>query len=179
MTKPGRLDKREHERRIRRWKEKLGKAGVTWFVGATDWSFNEHRDGRYKPHWSEHFYGLTVTMNPKKLKRKLLELFSKTNFIPRPVKVVEWDRDKKALRYILKPNFWRRVATTAAIRFDKKSDSTRSCHATDKQRLRSKHKRELLVHLDEISMQSRLLMRWCQMLNKKGKRPTIMLRSPK
>jgi hypothetical protein len=25
-----------------RWKEALGRAGVTWFIGATDWSFNEH-----------------------------------------------------------------------------------------------------------------------------------------
>ena len=43
LIKPGKLNKADHERAIRRWKEKLGKAGVTWFVGATDLSFNEHK----------------------------------------------------------------------------------------------------------------------------------------
>lgn len=57
VTKPGHLDQGVHERAIRRWKEKLGKAGITWFVGATDLSFNEHAEQRYEPHWSLHFYG--------------------------------------------------------------------------------------------------------------------------
>jgi hypothetical protein len=177
--KPGSLDKRAHDRAIRRWKEKLGKAGVQSFVGATDWSFNEHAEARYKPRWSEHFYGVTVTKSVRKLKQKLKKQFPKTDAIPRPVKVLKWDGHKKALRYILKPNFWRRVATDDAQRHDKKTGTTRTCRAIDKQRLRSKHKLELLVHLDEIGMQSRLLFRWCQLINIKGKKPTIVLRVPK
>ena len=93
--------------------------------------------------------------------------------------MVEWDGDKRALRYILKPNFWRRVATDDAEQFDKKAGITRSCRATDKQRLRSKQKKELLVHLDEIGMQSRLLFRCCQLINVGGTKPTIDLRLPK
>ena len=99
--------------------------------------------------------------------------------IPRPVKVKEWDGDKKALRYILKPNFWRRNANDYAQRYNKRSGTMRSCRDTDHQHLKSNQKRELLIHLDDIGMQSRLLMRWCQLLNKKPSGPTIMLRLPK
>jgi hypothetical protein len=179
MMKPGKLTKTDHELAIRRWKEKLGKAGVTWFVGATDLSFNEHRQAKRKPCWSEHFYGVTRHHNPEKLRRALKSVFPKTKAIPRPVKVKEWDGNKKALRYILKPNFWRRIANDYAQRHNKKTGTTRLCRATDKQYLKSKQKRELLIHLDDIGIQSRLLMRWCQLLNRKPGGPTIDLRVPK
>src|SRR5262249_16187459 len=57
----GELAVEQHQRNVRRWKEALGRAGVTWFLGATDWSFNEHTDDRYEPAWQEHFYGFTAT----------------------------------------------------------------------------------------------------------------------
>jgi hypothetical protein len=75
MIPKGELSSDQHQRNIRRWKEALGRAGVTWFVGATDWSFNEHTDDRYEPSWLEHFYGFTVTGDPKLLKKKLKEQF--------------------------------------------------------------------------------------------------------
>jgi hypothetical protein len=178
-TKPGRLDKGEHDRRLRRWKERLGKAGVTWFVGATDWSFNEHAEGHYKPHWLEHVYGVTITKDAEKLKRRLRRRSSKTDAIPRPIKVVEWDGDNAALRYICKMNFWRRIATDVAKRFDRKTGHTRTCRATDKQPLRSKRNIEILLHLDKIGMQSRLILKWCQLINVAGNKPTIVLRLPK
>ena len=177
MIKPGKLDKAEHERAIRRWKEKLGKAGVTWFVGATDISLNEQKQGRYKRRWSEHIHGITVIKNPRKLKKKLRMQFPKTEAIPRPVKGVEWDGDKKALLYIDKPDFQRRIATDDAQRYDKKTGTIRSCGDTVTQPLKAKQKRELLIYLDDIGMQGRLLMRWCQLLNVKDG-PTIMLRLP-
>jgi hypothetical protein len=178
MTKPGKLNKADHELAIRRWKGKLGKAGVTWFVGATDLSFNEHKQAKRKPRWSEHIYGITVTRDLKKLKRALKDLFPKTKAIPRPVKVKEWDGDKKALRYILKPNFWRRIANDYAQRYDKEPRTTRTCRDTDKQPLKSKQRRELLLHLDDIGMQSRLFFRHCQMV-KKPDGPRIIVRQPK
>jgi hypothetical protein len=179
MVKPGKLSKADHERRIRRWKERLGKGGVTWFVGATDISLNEHKQGRYRRHWSEHFYGLTVTEDPKKLKRELRKYFPKTDAILRPVKIEEWDGNKKALRYILKPNFSWRIANDNGQRFDKNTRTMRSCRDTDVQPLKSKQKRELMVYLDDIGMQSRHLMRHCQLLNLKGRGATLVMRPPK
>jgi hypothetical protein len=173
--KPGQLNKRDHERAIRRWRDRLGKTGIPWFVGATDFSFNEHDRNNYPPHWSEHFYGLTITRNIKKLKRKLLKQFPKTKAIPRPVKVKVWDGNKTALRYILKPNFWRRIGTNNAQRINKASGGTRICRATDKQPLRSKRRRELLLYLDEIGMQGRLLMCKCQIVHLRGLGPVIRI----
>jgi hypothetical protein len=44
---PGQLSAPQHARNSRRWKERLGRAGVTWFLGATDWSWNEHAQGAF------------------------------------------------------------------------------------------------------------------------------------
>jgi hypothetical protein len=179
ITNAGTLNKGEHERRVRRWKERLGKAGIEWFVGGTDLSFNEHAENRYQPHWSEHFYGVTVTDDSEKLKAALKAIFLKTDAIPRPVKIKDWDNGNDALRYIFKRNFWRRIATDNAERFDKKNGTPRSCHDTDKQPLKSKQKRELLIHLDNIGMQGRLVMRCCQLLKTKGQSPKIVKRPSK
>ena len=178
-TAPGQLSLSQLARSVRRWKEALAGAGVGWFVGAIDWSFNEHRQNRYPPHWSVHFYGLTVTNDPEELKRRLRQQFPKAASIVRPVKVTDWDGDRRALRYILKPNFWRRVGTDGAKRFDKATAKHRTCCATDKQRLRSKHRRELLVHLDELGVQGRLVLRWAQVMALAGTGPAIVIRPPK
>jgi hypothetical protein len=126
----GKLSSDQHQRNIRRWKEALGRAGVTWFVGATDWSFNEHTDDRYEPSWQEHFYGFTVTDDPKLLKKKLKKQFRATDAIPRPVQVKAWDGDKKAVRYMLKTDFRRRIGTDEGERFEKDSSEKRECRAT-------------------------------------------------
>lgn len=179
VSKPGKLFPSELPRAVRRWKEKMGKAGGTWFVGAIDISFNEHKQARFTPHWSVHFYGVTATDDQKKLKRELRKLFPKTKTIRRPVTVVEWDRDVKALRYILKPNFALRIGNDNGQRYDKKTGTMRSCRDTDTQPLRSKRKRELLLYLNDVGMQGRLVMRQGQLLNLKGQAPTIVMRLPK
>ena len=178
VSKPGKLFPSELPRAVRRWKEKMGKAGGTWFVGAIDISFNEHKQARFTPHWSVHFYGITATDGHKKLKRELRKLFPKTKTIRRPVTVVEWDRDVKALRYILKPNFGLRIGNDNGQRYDKKTGTMRSCRDTDTQPLRSKRKRELLLYLDDVGIQGQLVMRQGQLLNLKGQAPTIVMRRP-
>jgi hypothetical protein len=118
VIKPGKLSRAGVERAVRRWKERLGKAKVGWFVGAVDWSLNEDKRGRRR--WSVHMHGVTVTNNPGKLTRRLQKHFPRTKVIRRPVMVVEWDNDEKALRYILKPSFRRRIANHGQ-RYDKKN----------------------------------------------------------
>jgi hypothetical protein len=174
VIKPRKLSPADHQRAVRRWKDKLCKAGVTWFVGAIDISFNESRSARYRPFWSIHFFGLTVTDDRKKLKRELRKHFPSTDSIPVPVKVTKWDGDPKALGYILKPNFWRRIGTDDAQRHDMATGGTRSCRATDKQRLPSRRKRELLVYLDDIGMQGRFVMGHLQIKYLTATGPTLV-----
>jgi len=175
----GQLNAEQHARNVRRWKEALGRAGVTWFLGATDWSFNEHKGERYKPSWQEHFYGLTVTEDPKKLRKSLKKQFPRTDAIPRPVQVKVWDGDKAAINYMLKPVFKRRIGTDDGQRHEKESGGERECRATDKQPLRAEQKHELLLFLDEIGIQSRFLMRWLQFVHLAGTGWTIADRAPK
>jgi hypothetical protein len=165
IINPGQLSPAQHQRNARRWKERLGRAGVTWFIGASDWSFNEHQDERYPRHISHHFYGFTATTDPDDLKKRLQAQFPKTDAIPRPVKVQEWDGKKKPIRYMVKSEFFRRIGSDDGQRFNKANDKKRSCRATDKQPLRSSQKRELLLHLDQIGFQGRLMLRWVQILH--------------
>jgi hypothetical protein len=167
MITPGKLAAEQHVRNSRRWKEGLGRAGVTWFLGATDWSWNEHAQDRYEPHWSEHFYGFTATDDLEELKRKLHEQFPTTDPIPRPITVRAWNGSKKALQYMVKPDFFRRIGTDEGQRFDKNEAVQRECRATDKQPLRSEERFDLLIHLDQIGIQGRLLMRWLQFVHLK------------
>jgi hypothetical protein len=118
-SKPGKLSQDQHARNVRRWKAALGRAGVTWFIGGSDWSFNEHAEKRYQPHWSHHLYGFAATTDPEKLKKSLQRQFPKTDVIPRPVKVLAWDGKKQPIRYMLKPEFWRRIGTDDGERFDR------------------------------------------------------------
>ncbi len=99
--------------------------------------------------------------------------------IPRPVKVQEWDGKKRPIRYMLKPEFWRRIGTDDGERFDKANGEQRSCRATDKQPLRSSQKRELLLHLDQIGLQGRLVMRWLQIVHLGVAGSAVVERGPK
>ncbi len=178
-TKPGQLSLAQHQRNVRRWKEALGRAGVTWFIGGSDWSFNEHAEDRYPAHWSHHLYGFAATTDPEELKKRLQHQFPKTDAIPRPVKVLVWDGKKRPIRYMLKREFWRRIGTDDGERFDKTNGEQRSCRATDKQPLPSSRRRELLLHLDEIGLQGRLVMRWLQIVHLGVAGSAVVERGPK
>jgi hypothetical protein len=175
---PGQLSVPQHVRNNRRWKEALGRAEVTWFLGATDWSFNHHAQDRYEPHWLEHFYGFTATEDLDELKRNLRAQFPATDAIPRPVKVKRWDGRKRALHYMAKSDFFRRIGTDEGKRSSGEGAERPEHRATDKQPLRSQEQFDLLIHLDQIGMQSRFLMRWLQFVHvKEGW--TIADRSPR
>ena len=165
ITSPGQLSLAQHHRDVRRWKEGLGRAGVAWFLGGSDWSFNEHENKRYQPHWSHHFYGFTITNDLRSLKRDLQVQFHKTDTIPRPVKVQQWDGKPKPIRYMTKSKFFRRIGSDEGERFNKANGKNRSCRATDKQPLKSSPRRELLLHLDQIGLQGRLVLRWLQIVH--------------
>jgi hypothetical protein len=158
---PGELNAAQHARNIRRWKQALGRAGATWFIGATDWSYNTHVEHRYKSRWIEHFHGFTATHDVKDLKRKLRKQFPATDAIPRPVHVKQWDGNDDAIRYALKATFWRRIASDNGQRYSKHG-KRRKCRATDKQPLTRKQERQLLLHLDQLGLQGRFVLRWAQ-----------------
>jgi hypothetical protein len=173
LIPPGTLSKAEHQRAAERLKYALRAAGVPWLVGGVDLSFNEHATGRYPRGWSWHVHGFVATKNIAKLKKRLKRRFPPTDAVPRPVKVVKWDGRSAALEYTFKNDFERRVGRDDGVRrmaFGRK----RTCRVTEKQRLRSHEKRDLLLHLHEIGLQGRLLFRCAQFQN--SGTPKIVLR---
>ena len=68
---------------------------------------------------SHHFYGFTATTDPEDLKKNLQHQFTKTDVIPRPVKVQEWDGKKRPIGYMAKSKFWRRIGSDDGQRFNK------------------------------------------------------------
>ena len=61
-----------------------------------------------------------------------------------------------------------------AARFNKKSGETRRCRDTDHQPLRTRDKIELLLHLDDIGIAGRLVLKSVQFMNLKGSGPTFV-----
>ena len=147
----------------RRLKYTLDKAKVAWVIGCLDYSVNFHEADRYEPHWCVHLHAFTVTDDPKALRRHLVEAAKKTDAAPRPVWVKPWDGDAKAIRYALKTTFHRREGIDDAKRFDRKTGESRTCRATNTQRLLAAEKLELTLHLDRIGWEGRLFMRHAQL----------------
>jgi hypothetical protein len=171
----GELEADQHQRNVRRWKEKLGRAGVTWFFGASDWSWNEDKAGRYAHHWSHHVCGFTSTSDPEELKKRLKQQFPNSTVSPKPVRLDVWDGDDRAIKYICKSKFLRRIGIQGK-RFNKGIGKHRACRATDKQPLRSAEKRELLLHLDQIGLQARLVLRQLQIVHRGSAGPAAVER---
>jgi hypothetical protein len=90
----------------------------------------------------------------------------------------EWDGDQRAIEYMLKPVFKRRIGKDDDPRQEKENGGERECRNTDKQPLRVKEKHELLLFLDQIGIQSRFLMRWLQFVHLAGTGWTVADRPP-
>ncbi len=162
IVMPGQLSAELAKRLVRRWRDRLARAGIDWFVGALDFSFNESSDDEFQAHWSIHFYGVTSCDDVKDLKRCLLKSFPRSDIVLRPVKVKVWDERIQALRYVLKDQWVRRISYADGKRHDRQSGESRQCRVTTKDRLRSRHRLELLLVLDELGQQRRFLMRCVQ-----------------
>jgi len=169
----------ETERFIRRTKDKLTRASVGIFIGGVDWSMNESKEQKHQSFWAEHIHGMMWTDDITALKKALKTVFSKSPNIHRPVTVAKWDGETAALRYSMKPPSKRRISIVNSKRFDKKTGEQRKCRDTDHQPLRSKDKKELLLHLDNIGIAGRLFFKGVQFMNLKGTGPTLVDRQSK
>lgn len=170
-----------HERFVRRTKDKIGRAHDGVFIGGVDWSLNKSKEKKHKPYWCQHVHGVTVTNDTKALKQALKKQFPSSNTIPRPIKVKPWDGDTAGLRYPMKPKPKRdrRISTDNGKQFDKRTGKLRKCRDTDLQPLKSKDRLELLLHLDAIGIAGRLFQKNVQFMNLKEIGPTFVDRQSK
>jgi hypothetical protein len=159
---------------VRRLKNALNEAGVGWMIGALDVSLNMHDTDRYEPHWSVHLHAFTVTDDVAALRRHLTDVFERTDAIPRPVKVTEWDGSKRGIRYTLKTRSQRRIGIDDAKRHDPKTGKSRKGRATKTDRLRASEKSEMTKKLHSMGPEGRLFLRNAQ-LRGSGNGPTLSL----
>jgi hypothetical protein len=161
-----------HDRFIRRTKDKIARADIPTFIGAIDWSFNEVK-GKNRKRWSRHLHGVIPVGDPKTIRKGLKKQFPGSRDVRKPVLIEPWDGDPKALRYLVKQPTKRRISFIGK-RFDKTSGKHRKCRDTDKQPLRSRDRLELLLHLDDIGIAGRLVLKGVQFINLTGKGPTFV-----
>jgi hypothetical protein len=161
-----------HDRFIRRTKDKIARAGIPTFIGAVDWSFNEIK-GKNRKRWSRHLHGVIPEVGTDAGLEALKKQFPKSRDVRKPVYVTPWDGDPKALRYLVKQSTKRRISFIGK-RFDKESGKHRKCRDTDKQPLRSRDRLELLLHLGDIGIAGRLFLKGVQFINLTGKGPTFV-----
>lgn len=159
----------------RRLKYSLDKAGVSWAIGALDYSLNTHKTGRYSPHWAIHLHCFLATDWPNETRRNLIKILPKTDAVPRPTRLQTWDGSTKAVQYAFKTSFARRIGVDDQQRFNTRTGQWRKgCRSTKFQRLQSKEHLELLIHLDHVGWEGRLFLRQAQ-LRRSTKGPTIAL----
>jgi hypothetical protein len=161
-----------HERFVRRTKDKISRAGIPTLIGAIDWSFNEVKE-KNRQRWSRHLHGVIPEGVAEATLKALKQQFPNSRDVHKPVYVVPWDGDPKALRYVVKQPTKRRISIMGK-RFDQKSGKARTCRDTDKQPLRSRDRLELLLHLDDIGIAGRLFLKGVQFTNRRDKGPTFV-----
>ena len=162
-----------HDRFVRRTKDKIGRAGIPTLIGAVDWSFNEVK-GKNRKRWSRHLHGVIPEVGTDANLEALKKQFPKSRDVRKPVRVAQWDGDPTALRYLVKRTNRRRRINFMGKRFDKKSGKHRSCRDTDKQPLRSRERLELLLHLDDIGIAGHLVLKGVQFMSLSDKGPTFV-----
>jgi hypothetical protein len=141
----------------RRLRYALAKADIDIAVVAFDFSFNEDKDGKYKPFWSAHYYVITSVANKSRVRKILKRFFASDRRIPRPVKISAFDNSSRRRSYAFKTHFKRRIGVDAIK--EGKDGTLRKCRNTSRQRLRAAERLELYTYLDHIGFAERFIFR--------------------
>jgi hypothetical protein len=136
--------------------DNLISCGISFVIGGIDFSYNEHREGRFAPYWSPHAWFLTTGYRSDQWSARLRRAFPGTSLIPRPVKIDDWDGRRALIGYSLKYDFKRRISQTDTRR--RRGGGTRKCQVTQYDRLRSIERFELYSCLHEMGLGARLLL---------------------
>jgi hypothetical protein len=132
---------------VNRTRSILRRNGVALAAGGVDFSFNEHENGRFEPHWCAHLWFLLPTENRQKWEVGLRDANPASAEAPRPVKIQKWDGRSEALAYALKSEFKRRVTVHANGRRN-----------TSEQDLRVAERLALYQYLNSIGLDQRVFL---------------------
>ncbi|GEO17782.1 hypothetical protein [Microvirga aerophila] len=139
----------------------LSKAGITTFIGGIDLSANEDENGAFEPYYQIQSWISAPTEQIRHAERQLRKLFPRSEYTPRPVKILPWDGNPAAIVYTLKSTFVRRVSYDRAASDD---GSRHACRNTRDRPLRVEQEIELMIALDRAGLHSRLLLGGCRVV---------------
>lgn len=146
------LDIRNLQRRL---KYALDKAELDVAIGAIDFSFNEDKDGKYKPFWSPHFYVITSVVDRKKVLEALRDIYEDDGIrVSKPVMIQSFENTRYRRSYAFKIWFGRRKGYD-----DVKDGRPGICRNTDDDKLRAAERLELYMYLDRIGFAERFIFR--------------------
>jgi hypothetical protein len=143
----------------RRVRDGLAKTSAFWAVGSVDFTLNEQQDGSREPYWQPHAHLIVATDDIDELKCELRKAFPRSDQVPKPVMVKEWDLRSRVFSYAFKAHFNRRVSVNAQMRFNPRTGKTRICRGSTYKRLRVSERIELVLYLDAVGLGGRLLFR--------------------
>jgi hypothetical protein len=178
-SKPGELGDPTIERAHRRMVDHMAKAKVHLGVGVLEVCLIEHVNGRYPTAWGWHMHGVACTRNPVALSKRLSKAFPTSDAVPRPVRVVPWDGKISWLRYCHKLDDRCRVGVDDQPHFDVRKQQPRISRGTKVRSLNPNERLELLLFHDQISLDSRIVVKGAQLRSTKNGCRIVKLRRPR
>jgi hypothetical protein len=132
----------------------LRDAPIKWGVFSMDFSFNEHEAKRFERFFMPHVHGMVATSDPRSLKTCLAKAFPRSDIVPRPTRIDEWDGDSRAIEYIFKATATRRISRDGVARYDAQTGRRRVCRHTRLARLRKSEHLAMYQLLSSIPLHS-------------------------
>jgi hypothetical protein len=86
------------------------RAGLPVVFAGVDISYNEDSRGRWAPHWQLQVYGVYVGADMAEVRNRLAKLYPPNSTTSKPLRVRICRNLPKALSYMIKPYFGRRVS---------------------------------------------------------------------
>ena len=138
-----------------RVKKVLADNGVEFAVGGFDISYNVRADGLAEPYWAPQLWLLMPKDNIEVWKPALKEAFPSRPLVNRPVKVLSWNQNPRALAYAIKADFNLRVSYEYTR---KTADGVRTGQNSRNLPLRVPERLELFTFLNEVGLAARLFL---------------------
>jgi hypothetical protein len=142
----------------------LRAARIPWALGGFDVSVNEHRDGRFPPHYRPHLWVFVPQVAFERGERVFRSFFPISASVRRPVVAKAFDGDLRALAYALKPNFTRRVTPPR----ERLADGAVARRNTRGRPLRAAQKLELAVAVDALGPTDRIFLHGARLVVSEG-----------
>jgi hypothetical protein len=143
---------------------KVQKARIRTLIGALDFSYNEDERPHaiaagkaFQPHWSVHLHGFVPAdqITPQVV-TALRAMFPRSDEVPKPVDIKDFDGNPRAPAYSMKTRIQRRL-TIMGTSWDR-NGQPRLARNTRYRPLRPRQEAELRLMLDRMAMRDRLVL---------------------